>query len=237
MAKRKPEVVENTEEASRPSSSHQVKKPRIQAQSEPNIDTSTKEDMDTKKLQKNASETSKSGPGKLQVNQEIGDLFAAPSNTVLIHACNCEGRWGAGIATVFKNLYPGAFAIYNKHCRSNKASELTGTTLLIPPSEKPSTGAPAHFIGCLFNSAKKGRGKDSASKILENTATAMQDLLGQANQWNKDEEPKIEALQMCQINSGKFGVKWERTLAVLNNVDAGHDETLSSVTVISRDED
>ncbi|KAF3891950.1 hypothetical protein GY631_4499 [Trichophyton interdigitale] len=32
-----------------------------------------------------------------------GDLFLAPEGAALIHACNCQGSWGKGIALEFKN--------------------------------------------------------------------------------------------------------------------------------------
>ncbi|KAF9885537.1 ADP-ribose 1''-phosphate phosphatase [Aspergillus nanangensis] len=65
-----------------------------------------------------------------------GDLFDAPSDAALIHACNCMGSWGAGIARVFAtkvrhaylklsadliklsfSQYPAAYKIYRDHCK------------------------------------------------------------------------------------------------------------------------
>ncbi|KAL4809305.1 hypothetical protein BDV18DRAFT_131747 [Aspergillus unguis] len=51
------------------------------------------------------------------ITEVEGDLFDAPDNAALIHACNCQGAWGAGIAKVFKKKYPAAFKIYNDYCR------------------------------------------------------------------------------------------------------------------------
>ncbi|RMX94487.1 hypothetical protein D0867_13837 [Hortaea werneckii] len=61
-----------------------------------------------------------------------GDIFSAPPNTLLIHACNCEGSWGAGIAKAFKTHYPSAYQTYHAYCTSHTPEELIGTALLIP---------------------------------------------------------------------------------------------------------
>ncbi|KAI6905562.1 hypothetical protein KC318_g12088 [Hortaea werneckii] len=70
----------------------------------------------------------------LKVVESKGDIFSAPPNTLLIHACNCEGSWGAGIAKAFKTHYPSAYEIYHDHCTSHTPEELIGTALLIPTS-------------------------------------------------------------------------------------------------------
>ncbi|KAI7141110.1 hypothetical protein KC343_g13890 [Hortaea werneckii] len=69
---------------------------------------------------------------RLKVVEAKGDIFAAPSNSLLIHACNCEGSWGAGIAKAFKTHYPSAYQIYHAHCTSHDPEDLIGTALLIP---------------------------------------------------------------------------------------------------------
>ncbi|OTA22794.1 hypothetical protein BTJ68_13956 [Hortaea werneckii EXF-2000] len=69
---------------------------------------------------------------RLKVIESKGDIFAAPSNSLLIHACNCEGSWGAGIAKAFKTHYPSAYQIYHAHCTSHDPEDLIGTALLIP---------------------------------------------------------------------------------------------------------
>ncbi|KAI7129428.1 hypothetical protein KC316_g16574 [Hortaea werneckii] len=69
---------------------------------------------------------------RLKVVESKGDIFSTPPNTLLIHACNCEGSWGAGIAKAFKSHYPSAYQIYHDHCISHTPEELIGTALLIP---------------------------------------------------------------------------------------------------------
>ncbi|PMD49594.1 uncharacterized protein K444DRAFT_510750, partial [Hyaloscypha bicolor E] len=134
----------------------------------------------------------------------------APDNTVLIHACNTKGSWGAGIAVAFKTFCPHAYEVYHTHCLSTPVQ--TGTCLLIPPCE--SDAGPKHWIACLFTSAAYGKKKDAPEEILRNTETAVRDLLVQV-QLARGRDEMIAGLRMCRINSGRFGVEWERTEAVL----------------------
>ncbi|KAM7182693.1 hypothetical protein V8F33_014098 [Rhypophila sp. PSN 637] len=147
-------------------------------------------------------------PGQLiRITDIQGDLFSAPPNTVLIHACNAIGSWGGGIALAFRKSYPEAFKIYNAHCKrySSDPRKLVGTALLIPPPPLPSRTAAAssgpvtggkgkgkfaasmsalanearkqHWIGCLFTSKAYGKGRDSPRDILRATSPAMGHLM------------------------------------------------------------
>ena len=99
-----------------------------------------------------------------------GDLFAAPENTILVHACNTLGSWGAGIATVFKEKYPSQFELYEAHCKEH-GQALVGTCLLIPGDR--------HDIACFFTSRAYSKRKDKADEILAATRMAVQDLVKQ----------------------------------------------------------
>ncbi|KAJ4352414.1 ADP-ribose 1''-phosphate phosphatase [Didymosphaeria variabile] len=158
-----------------------------------------------------------------RLEEHVGDLFSAPDNSVLIHACNTQGVWGAGIAKEFHKRYPKAFKEYERHCLSahhpKQNPVRVGTCLLIGPREvKP--GAPKHWIGCLFTSAGHGRKKDPSPMILQNTVPAFKDLLDKLSR-----EPQLTEIRMCQINSVLFEVPWKATRKVLQKVlaaDAGH---------------
>ncbi|KAF2225253.1 hypothetical protein BDZ85DRAFT_182468, partial [Elsinoe ampelina] len=145
-----------------------------------------------------------------------GDLFSAPANTVLIHACNCRGHWGHGIAAVFKKRYPKADKLSNDHCNKvNKVdkNDLPGTAQLIPPQKGDMD---EHFVGCLFTSKSYGKTKDKPPAILKNTGSAIADLMRQVAEWNKGRaEGRIEAIWTCKINSGLFNVPWEETKKVM----------------------
>jgi ADP-ribose 1''-phosphate phosphatase len=140
----------------------------------------------------------------ITLTEHKGDLFGAPSNTLLVHACNCVGSWNAGIALAFQKKYPAHYAIYQAHCKSRTPNSLLSTCLLIPP--QPGSG-PNHWIGCLFTSRKYGRGKDSKDDILDSTDSALQDMLEQL----EDLKKKPKGVWMCKINSGSFKVPWSQT--------------------------
>ena len=104
-----------------------------------------------------------------------GDLFAAPEDAILVHACNTVGSWGGGIATAFKERYLSQFELYKAHCKEH-GQALVGTCLLIPGDK--------HNIACLFTSRAYGKRKDQPDEILAATKTAVQDLIKQ-NTGNK----------------------------------------------------
>lgn len=65
-----------------------------------------------------------------------------PHNTILVHATNCLGVWGAGIAEAIAKDWPLAKNLYASHCQGVQRGDLEGTCLLIPPQEE-GTGPPA----------------------------------------------------------------------------------------------
>jgi ADP-ribose 1''-phosphate phosphatase len=147
------------------------------------------------------------------------DIFAAPAGSILVHACNTRGSWGAGIATAFLERYPGAFAKYKNHCAKHGES-LVGTCLLI-------RGDP-HDVACLFTSKDYGRRVDPPAAILAATRLAVADLLKQ----NEDPVKELHAWYVCTIladrilnysasrfNSERFGVAWEETEKILVELD------------------
>lgn len=169
----------------------------------------------------------------LTLPESTGDIFAAPSRTLLIHACNTEGSWGAGIAKAFKDKYPKAYTVYHKHCLQH-GSKLHSTAFLIPPQKSDGSD---HFIGCLFTSCSKGRKKDPPGKILDATGPAMRDLLMKVREWDEKhgEEESVGEVRMCKINSGLFGVPWEKTKAVVGEIEVT-ENSVREVKVLSREE-
>ncbi|KAK0276420.1 ADP-ribose 1''-phosphate phosphatase [Friedmanniomyces endolithicus] len=171
----------------------------------------------------------------LKVIEETGDLFAAPPNTLLVHACNCTGSWSAGIAKAFQTHYPAAYKQYSAYCAANPPEDLIGTALLIPP-EADSTSK--HFVGCLFTSRHYGRRKDSPAKILEATGPAMRDLLRLVGEFNAGVEAigeRVGDVWMCRINSGLFRVPWVKTRGVLEGSEVGVGD-VGVVKVVSLEE-
>ena len=149
---------------------------------------------------------------------------------MIIHACNCDGSWGAGIAKAFKDRYPEAFDEYKDHCDKH-GEALIDSAQLIPPAQE---GKAKHFVGCLYTSRHYGRKKDKPARILEATAPAMVDLLKQVDDWNAkhEESERVGEVRMCKINSGMFAVPWEKTKQVLEGIDASESD-VRGIKVVS----
>jgi ADP-ribose 1''-phosphate phosphatase len=170
-----------------------------------------------KSLAVTTEESDKAKPGTLQLTYHIGDIFEAPENCLLIHACNTQGHWGAGIAKAFHQKYPKAYAAHNKFCAKdhNKTNPVpTGTAQLLAPVD----GTPQHWIGCLFTSAKYGKAKDKPDQIIRHTAGSMKILLELVRLADQDGEGLVTQIRICKINSGMFGVPWERTEDALRKI-------------------
>ncbi|KAK1826333.1 hypothetical protein QBC39DRAFT_269324 [Podospora conica] len=155
-------------------------------------------------------------PGRIHLVKKDGDYFSAPPNTVLIHACNCKGSWGGGIAKEFKTLYPDAYDIYRAHCQRSLPHRLVGTALLIAPR---AGSRRQHYVGCLFTSKGHGRTRDPPDMILGATGPAMRDLMRQIVR-----EGGVRTMRMCHINSGLFAVPWEGTKAAIEGLELGEGE-------------
>ncbi|OAP64241.1 hypothetical protein AYL99_00213 [Fonsecaea erecta] len=145
-----------------------------------------------------------SAPG-FSISDLAGDLDDAPDRAVIVHAVNCQGAWGYGVALYLKRLCPQAFRIYQEHCETaDRPYDLIGTCLLIPPqpldyeqeimiklkgtNKTIPTGdvvcRPRRWIACLFTSIGYGKpnmktnnpGKDSTTKIIPHTRMALEEL-------------------------------------------------------------
>lgn len=164
-----------------------------------------------------SSSTAQDTASKLHLTYHTGDMFSnTPKNCLLIHACNTQGHWGAGIAKAFKDLHPKAFKVHHNFCTKehSKANPVpTGTTQLLAPVD----GDPQHWIGCVFTSAKYGKAKDKPEAIVRNTVQSMRMLL-ELVKLADQEEGCVSEIRMCKINSGKFGVPWEKTEEALESI-------------------
>lgn len=127
-----------------------------------------------------------------------------PSNTFLIHATNCLGEWGAGIALELRGIFPGAYRQCRAHCDSFRNQRAAGQASLYPPREglagtchiispqesDVAAGAPRVFIVCVFTSYGFGRanpakgkpGLDRPARVLDQTASSLHDFREQLAQ-------------------------------------------------------
>lgn len=127
-------------------------------------------------------------------------LFDAPELSILTHACNCRGSWGAGIALEFQKRFPLAYATYQKACKESNG-EMAGGAILTDLED-------SHFVACLFTSNGYGKSLDPKAKILANTEQAVRLLLEMASH-------KKYPIYSNKFNSGLFRVPWEETEALL----------------------
>jgi ADP-ribose 1''-phosphate phosphatase len=241
--------VDHDDENQKPSKSSA--KARITDQDSSTESETTKEpklNNSIKASQQNKPSTSTSpSSNHITLTHHQADLFTAPPLTLLCHATNAQGTWGAGIAAAFKKSYPAAFKIYATHCAKWPTSSLLGTTLLIPPQNNSFSKTEReanHWIGCLFTSERKGKGKGSKESILEATGDAVRDLVRRVKDINEDaagskggggsSRTAIASLRMCKINSGLFGVPWGATCAVVEGIEV-EDGDLKELEVFSMD--
>ncbi|KAJ5382226.1 hypothetical protein N7517_000137 [Penicillium concentricum] len=178
------------------------------------------------------------------VQETPGDLFDAPNGAALIHACNCQGVWGAGIARAFHGRYPGAYEIYRTHCLIYRDHPVThvitdlhgedpqpslvvhrplGTALMIPPQQSDFLlHRRRHWIICLFTSEHYGSRVDSEDMIVNNTFAALQHLSGQLRdlpqQGSERTNERPQKLYSNRFCTGLFNVSWDRISKLIDIV-------------------
>jgi len=137
------------------------------------------------------------------------DLFDAPKEAMLVHACNCLGVWGSGIARVFRDRYPEAASQYRAICERD-GKTLLGTGLVVHDSDRR--------IGCLFTSYAFGSDVDSVNEIISSTKTAVLDIFEMARMLG------VSDVYSNKFNSGLFGVPWYKTEEVLLEISQNYPD-------------
>lgn len=174
-------------------------------------------------------------------------LGSLPPNTILLHACNCAGKSGRGVAKAIARMYPKAEAVYARHCRRNSPEALVGHCLLIQPQSGERKDV---WIACLFTSRGYGKrtarqqGRDRPEVILAQTRRALLDLRGQLDKYaasssdlDVGERGELEAsgetplsararkpemqIYSPRFNNGLFAVPWHETEGTVVEVFAG----------------
>jgi len=133
------------------------------------------------------------------------------------------------VAAAFKAQYPGAHGVYVSHCRAHSGAALIGRTLLVPPQPADIGGGRRHWVACLFTSLGYGKAVDPPEKVLANTTSALVDLRGQVRALETTaaagEASSVLPLpgewHSAMINSVRFKVPWEETVAVIERVLEG----------------
>ena len=181
---------------------------------------------------------------KFTITTLTGDLtIDPPDNAVLTHSVNCAGEWGSGVALALARALPAAYGVYADHCKEHEANALLGSCLLIPPQDFDVSSRnrkadfpdrPRWWVACLFTSESYGKktkskpGKSSPKEITADTKLALLDLRLQLENCQQESNagkprPDPKELWACKFNSGSFGVKWEKTVKVIEEVFEGWD--------------
>lgn len=127
-------------------------------------------------------------------------LFDAPEGSVLVHAVNCQGVWGSGIAAEFHKRFPKSFETYEKTCL-NTGSDVLGKALC--------TAEGNFWVASLFTSYDYGQYVDSPEDIIKSTAKAIEFFTKLV--------PEKLNVYSNQFNSNRFRVPWVQTESVLLN--------------------
>ncbi|KAJ5493681.1 hypothetical protein N7463_009768 [Penicillium fimorum] len=178
------------------------------------------------------------------VQETPGDMFDAPNGAALIHACNCQGVWGAGIARAFHERYPAAYEIYRNHCLIYRDHPVThvitdlhgedpqpslavhhplGTALMIPPQQSDFfLHHRRHWIICLFTSENYDGCVDSEDMVVNHTFAALQHLSGQlrgsTQQGSERRNERPQRLYSNRFCTGLFKVPWDRISKLIDTV-------------------
>lgn len=182
------------------------------------------------------------------LHSPIASIASIPSppgtttTTFFLHATNCLGVWGTGIARALREQFPGAFEADEQSCREGcppgahpsgaALDRLAGTCHLIPASAVSDAAAP-FSVACLRTSRgygrrarKRGRaGLDGADDVLGQTRAALRDFRAQLARLGGEERQGELVVWSPRINSGGFHIPWERTEELIEEVFEGWEGT------------
>lgn len=142
-----------------------------------------------------------------------GNLFEAPKHTTILHSCNLQGVWGAGIAKQIKEKYPNSYHYYTSIC-SNKFAEIGTADCFVENGQT---------IAWIYVSNDYGKNVDSVEKIIKNTKLALINF----EYYNHRE--KIYYVNSPKVNSGLFKVPWEKTEILINEFLERNDNIVWTV--------
>lgn len=141
-----------------------------------------------------------------------GSLFEAPPGAALVHSCNGQGVWGAGVAVQMKARFPAAFEKYRLRYASTPWARLRGVPQV--------SHCPPFWVASLPVSEQYGARRDPPGRIVEATRAALQGLLA-PEPWGVAARPR--EFHSPRISAGLFGVPWEMTEAVIAELVRQHE--------------
>lgn len=153
------------------------------------------------------------------------DIFKVKEYSIIVHACNCKGYWGAGIARQIKQRYYRHFQLYSEFCRQCNEKETLGGSLLISPSSTMDNNSNKHFIACLFTNLTNyvtNPSKEEIEQIINSTNLSLNSLLCQVQEY-RNSGIQVETIHMPKINSGYFGIPWNLTEECIMSINLPED--------------
>jgi ADP-ribose 1''-phosphate phosphatase len=150
------------------------------------------------------------------VTHQKMNLFDAPPESIIVHACNSQGVWGSGIAKPFKEKYPFSFAEYHDLCNIWNQERGTACGVGFMSSFHPDE---THHVGWIVTSHDYGPVlRDKPELIKINTTLALQSLCKKIYLGHpKDGYERIDVYSN-KFNSGLFHVPWEDSELILSTV-------------------
>jgi len=158
------------------------------------------------------------GLPKVEIQYRTGSLLAlCPDTVMIVHACNCRGVWGAGVAAQLEKEYPDAFKAHQKYCHQD--NDDLGRSMAIFHH--------GPTIGCLFTRAGYGQPTEREKNlgyekaVLQATETAMTSMLEGMSKLIQSGDTRfseITEIRMPMINNGHFGIDWPETAKVLTGI-------------------
>ena len=147
------------------------------------------------------------------ITYRTGNVFDAPKPRVIVHACNGQGVWGAGVAQQMKAHYPNAYAGYIRALSHRRFAGRHVRGLGVWSEEDDGT-----IVVSLITSLGYGRMTDPPDKIVEATHAGLETLLRVPALAGS----RCHAIHSPQINAGRFRVSWDRTSDVIEHFLAKH---------------
>lgn len=145
-----------------------------------------------------------------------GDVLElAPKGSFIVHAVNCMGVWGNGIAKQIKEKYPKSFKDYRTYCSS----------IIIPGDCRVAPEENGHRIVSLFTSKGFGAAVDNKEKILLNTRKSLESFVMYIKSTSENVGKEIKVYSN-QFNSGLFNVPWSASYNILNEVLQSHADKI-----------
>lgn len=102
-----------------------------------------------------------------------GDIFNCTEN-IIVHQVNCQGVMGHGLALQVKEKYPEVFNAYFHYCKTNKAEDILGTSLICEAND-------GKYIANIFGQINYGEGLQTDYEKLENGLNEIKEFACEKN--------------------------------------------------------